>query len=39
MSSGFVSSNDLEEERQKRQDEWEKVRKPEDPQSNLFILL
>jgi len=31
MSSGFVSENSLEEARQKRQDEWEKVRKAEDP--------
>lgn len=31
MSSGFVSENSLEEARQKRQEEWEKVRKAEDP--------
>ncbi|GMT28612.1 hypothetical protein PFISCL1PPCAC_19909, partial [Pristionchus fissidentatus] len=31
MSSGFVSSSELNEERQKRQDEWDKVRKAEDP--------
>ena len=31
MSSGFVSENALEEKRKKRQEEWEKVRKPEDP--------
>ncbi|CAI4228525.1 unnamed protein product [Auanema sp. JU1783] len=33
MSSGFVSSNELDEEKKKRQEEWEKVRKPEDPLS------
>ncbi|VDO45619.1 unnamed protein product [Haemonchus placei] len=31
MSSGFVSSDELEEQRKKRQEEWEKVRKPDDP--------
>ncbi|WKX91703.1 hypothetical protein Q1695_010045 [Nippostrongylus brasiliensis] len=31
MSSGFVSTNELDEERKRRQEEWEKVRKPEDP--------
>ena len=31
MSSGFVSENALEEARQKRQEEWEKVRKPDQP--------
>ncbi|GMR53678.1 hypothetical protein PMAYCL1PPCAC_23873, partial [Pristionchus mayeri] len=30
MSSGFVSSSELAEERKKRQIEWEKVRKPDD---------
>lgn len=33
MSSGFVSEKVLEEKRQERQKEWEKVRKPEDPQT------
>ena len=32
MSSGFISENVLEEKRQKRQEEWEKVRKPSDPE-------
>jgi hypothetical protein len=27
----FVSQDKLDEKRQKRQEEWEKVRKPEDP--------
>ncbi len=27
----FVSEDELEEKRKKRQEEWEKVRKPEDP--------
>ncbi|PAV59479.1 hypothetical protein WR25_19072 [Diploscapter pachys] len=31
MSSGFVTSSELDEERKKRQDEWEKARKPDDP--------
>uniref|UniRef100_A0A1I7XQ95 mRNA (guanine-N(7))-methyltransferase n=1 Tax=Heterorhabditis bacteriophora TaxID=37862 RepID=A0A1I7XQ95_HETBA len=31
MASGFVSASDLEDERKRRQEEWEKVRKPEDP--------
>ncbi|EYB90702.1 hypothetical protein Y032_0215g2353 [Ancylostoma ceylanicum] len=31
MSSGFVSSSELEEEKKKRQEEWERVRKPDDP--------
>ncbi|KJH43918.1 methyltransferase domain protein [Dictyocaulus viviparus] len=31
MSSGFVTSSELEELRKKRQEEWEKVRKPNDP--------
>ncbi|KAK5966652.1 mRNA capping enzyme large subunit [Trichostrongylus colubriformis] len=31
MSSGFVTSEELEEQRKKRQEEWERVRKPEDP--------
>ena len=32
MSSGFVSENDLEAARQKRQEEWDKVRKPDEPE-------
>lgn len=31
MSSGFVTESELEEARKKRQEEWEKVRKPSDP--------
>lgn len=31
MSSGFISESKLEEKRRLRQEEWEKVRKPEDP--------
>ncbi|KHJ91484.1 hypothetical protein OESDEN_08654 [Oesophagostomum dentatum] len=31
MSSGFVSSSEIEEEKKKRQEEWERVRKPDDP--------
>lgn len=32
MSSGFVSEKTLEEKKKARQDEWDKVRKPEDPE-------
>ena len=32
MASGFISENVLEEKRRQRQEEWEKVRKPEDPE-------
>ncbi|VDK47843.1 unnamed protein product [Cylicostephanus goldi] len=31
MSSGFVSTSELEEEKKRRQEEWERVRKPDDP--------
>ncbi|EFA06689.1 PSME3-interacting protein [Tribolium castaneum] len=31
MSSGFISEAELAEARQKRQEEWERVRKPDDP--------
>eukprot|EP00092_Neocalanus_flemingeri_P027292 GFUD01029598.1.p1 GENE.GFUD01029598.1~~GFUD01029598.1.p1 ORF type:complete len:208 (-),score=87.65 GFUD01029598.1:90-713(-) len=31
MSSGFVTETELEEKKKVRQEEWEKVRKPEDP--------
>lgn len=31
MSSGFISEADAVEIRKKRQEEWEKVRKPSDP--------
>ncbi|KAJ8271912.1 hypothetical protein COCON_G00107710 [Conger conger] len=32
LSRKFVSESELEEKRKKRQEEWEKVRKPEDPE-------
>merc|ERR1711993_204676 len=32
MSSGFVKEADLEEARKKRQEEWDKVRKPDEPE-------
>lgn len=32
LSRKFVSENELDEKRKKRQEEWEKVRKPEDPE-------
>lgn len=31
MSSGFISTGELEEMRKRRQEEWERVRKPDDP--------
>jgi hypothetical protein len=31
MSSGFITEAEAAETRQKRQEEWERVRKPEDP--------
>lgn len=31
MSSGFVTETELNEARQKRQEEWEKVRQPDQP--------
>lgn len=31
MSSGFVTETELAEARQKRQEEWEKVRQPDEP--------
>ena len=36
--NSFVSENDLEERRRKRQEEWEKVRKPDDPIGNIHHL-
>ncbi|CAB3361116.1 Hypothetical predicted protein [Cloeon dipterum] len=32
MSSGFVTESEVEEQKKKRQEEWERVRKPDDPQ-------
>ncbi|XP_065569842.1 PSME3-interacting protein-like isoform X2 [Artemia franciscana] len=34
MSAGFVSEKEIEENRKKRQEEWEKVRKPDQPLEN-----
>lgn len=31
MSSGFITEAEINEARQRRQEEWEKVRKPDDP--------
>lgn len=36
MSSGFVTETELAEARQKRQEEWEKVRQPDQPLGNTF---
>ncbi|KAF3854433.1 hypothetical protein F7725_022488 [Dissostichus mawsoni] len=35
LSRKFVSETELDENRKKRQEEWEKVRKPEDPEGNM----
>jgi len=32
----FVSENELDEAKKKRQEEWERVRRPEDPKGDLF---
>lgn len=32
LSQKFVSESELDERRKKRQEEWEKVRKPDDPE-------
>lgn len=37
MSSGFVTETELAEARKKRQEEWEKVRQPDDPIGNRII--
>lgn len=36
MSSGFVTEAELNEARQKRQAEWEKVRQPDQPLGNYL---
>ncbi|XP_065516799.1 PSME3-interacting protein-like isoform X3 [Lathamus discolor] len=35
INKRFVSESELEERRKRRQEEWEKVRKPEDPEENM----
>lgn len=37
LSRKFVSEAELDKRRQKRQEEWEKVRKPDDPESKSCI--
>lgn len=37
MSSGFVTETELAESRKKRQEEWEKVRQPDQPLGILII--
>lgn len=39
MSSGFISEVELEERRRLRQEEWEKVRKPDEPTGSLVYSL
>lgn len=39
LSRKFVSEAELDEKRKKRQEEWEKVRKPDDPKGKNCILL
>jgi len=42
MSSGFVTEKEIEEQKKKRQEEWEKVRKADDPKGKcaqiIFLL-
>lgn len=38
LSRKFVSESELDEKRKKRQEEWEKVRKPDDPEGEAFTL-
>lgn len=37
MSSGFVTEAEIQEKRRLRQEQWEKVRKPEEPSGNLLV--
>lgn len=37
MSSGFVSEAEIAEVRKKRQEEWEKVRQPDQPKGKIII--
>lgn len=37
MSSGFVTESEITEARKKRQEEWEKVRQPDQPLGNLCL--
>lgn len=39
MSSGFISETEIAEKRKARQEEWEKVRKPDQPLGTLFFYL
>lgn len=39
MSTGFVTETEAAELRKKRQEEWEKVRNPEDPQGNFLLFI
>lgn len=39
INKRFVSEAELEERRKRRQEEWEKVRKPEDPEGIRQILI
>lgn len=37
MSSGFITESEVAEARKKRQEEWEKVRQPDEPMGNETI--
>lgn len=39
LGKKFVSESELEETRKKRQEEWEKVRKPDDPEGKKISAL
>lgn len=36
MSSGFVTETEIAEAKKKRQEEWDKVRKPDDPLGKTY---
>lgn len=38
LSRKFVSESEIDEKRKKRQEEWEKVRNPDDPEGETFAL-
>lgn len=39
MSSGFVTETEIAEARKKRQEEWEKVRQPDQPLGKNIVIL
>lgn len=39
MSSGFVTEQEVVEARQRRQEEWEKVRNPDEPLGEIYLTI